>query len=403
MFICVFTGFTSGLPYFLLLQFIPLWLKNGGINKAEIGLFALTQVPYILKFVWAPFMDRYSLFSLGRRRSWMLFSQLVLFLLVILFAFLDPHNDLFIIALISLTVAFFSATLDIAVDAYRREILSDNELGLGNTIHINAYRVAGLVPGSLSLILTHYLLWQTVFVITALFILPGIIITLLIKEPTYAHSHKKRLAQIIIEPFLEFFQRNGIMSALLIVAFIFLYKLGDSMATSLISIFYIEMGFSELNIGLVAKNANFWPSIIGAFLGGLIMLKIGINKALWIFGFVQLTSIFGFIFLAHVGPFEHVDYKALLLLGAVVSFEYLGVGLGTAAFIAFIARTTNPNYTATQFALFSSIAAIPRTFMNATAGYIVNELGWSNFFSLCVLLAIPGMLLLLKVAPWKQK
>ncbi|OCG62868.1 AmpG family muropeptide MFS transporter [Gilliamella sp. wkB18] len=403
MLICIFTGFASGLPFYLLSQLLPAWLKSEGINIKTIGAFTLTQFPYILKFVWAPFMDNISLFNLGRRRGWMLTSQVILVLSIAILGFLSPSLNIWLIASISFIVALFSATQDIALDAFRRELLLDNEQGLGNTIHTNAYRIAGLVPGSLSLILSKYLPWDSVFIVTALFMLPAIIMTLKVKEPINQSPKIYKLEDIIIKPFSEFVTRNGIKTAVLILTFIFLYKLGDSMATSLATLFYMQMGFTLLDIGWIAKNASLWPSIFGALLGGILMIKIGINRALWLFGFVQVISILGFAWLSIEGPFTEITFYAKILLAIVIGFESLGVGLGSAAFVAFIAKTTNPLYTATQFALFTSIASIPRTLINSTTGIMVDYLGWTTFFGLCTILAIPGMLLLFKVAPWNTK
>jgi len=279
------------------------------------------------------------------------------------------------------------------LDAYRREILPDIELGLGNVIHVNAYKIAGLVPGSLSLILADHLPWHSVFIITALFMLPGFIMTLLVKEPEVKGGAPKTLKQAVIEPFHEFIARNGIRSALTILAFIFLYKLGDSMATALATPFYLDMGFSKTEIGLVAKNAGLWASVAGGILGGIWMIQLGINRALWLFGLVQMVAILGFAWLALVG-------HDVLVLALVIGFEAFGVGLGTAAFVAYIAQTTHPLYTATQFALFTSLAAVPRTVANAGTGFMVERMGWFNFFIACFLLAVPGMLLLYKIAPW---
>lgn len=403
MLICIFTGFASGLPFYLLLQLLPAWLESEGINIKTIGAFSLTQIPYILKFAWAPFMDNISLLGLGRRRGWMLTSQLILILFIAILGFFSPSLDIWLIATICFIIALFSATQDIALDAFRRELLLDKELGLGNSIHTNAYRVAGLVPGSLSLILSNYLPWDSVFIITALFMLPAIITTLLVKEPLNQAPKTHHIEDIIINPFREFITRNGIKTAMIILAFIFLYKLGDSMATSLATPFYLQMGYSRLDIGWIAKNASLWPSVIGALIGGILMIKIGINRALWSFGFVQVISILGFAVLSIEGPFTQIGRYQQILLALVIGFEALGVGLGSAAFVAFIAKTTNPLYTATQFALFTSIASVPRTLINATTGIMVEYLGWTTFFGLCTLLAIPGMLLLFKVAPWNAK
>jgi PAT family beta-lactamase induction signal transducer AmpG len=237
--------------------------------------------------------------------------------------------------------------------------------------------------------------WSSVFMITALFMLPGILMTIFVKEPALKEGRPKTLRAAVVEPFKEFMSRNGLKTATLILAFIFFYKLGDSMATALATPFYLDMGFSKTEIGLIAKNAGLWPSVIGGLLGGVWMFKLGINRALWIFGFVQMIAILGFAFLATVG-------HSLLWLGIVIGVEAFGVGLGTAAFVAYIAHTTHPLYTATQFALFTSLAAVPRTFANAATGFLVENLGWFKFFILCFILAIPGMLLLFKVAPWNE-
>jgi PAT family beta-lactamase induction signal transducer AmpG len=317
--------------------------------------------------------------------------------------YFSPAQEIGTVIWLTVAVALFSATQDIALDAYRREILAEHELGLGNSVHVNAYRIAGLVPGSLSLILADHLPWHQVFVITALFMLPGMGLALMAREPAVAGSVPKTLKEAVVEPFHEFMTRAGVKEALLILGFIFLYKLGDSMATALATPFYLDMGFAKSDIGLVAKHAGLWPAVFGGLLGGLWMVKIGINRALWLFGVVQLVSIFGFAWLAWLEPVAMVDAAALVRLALVIGFEALGVGLGTAAFVAFIARATNPLYTATQFALFTSLAAVPRTFVNATTGLLVEQMGWFSFFMLCAALAVPGMLLLLKVAPWHER
>ncbi len=393
MLICIFTGFSSGLPLYILISLVPAWLRSEGLDLKSIGLFALIQLPYTWKFLWAPLFDRYIL-PLGRRRGWMLVSQVALLLVIPLFGYLHPKLDLWSIACLSTIVAFFSASQDVVLDAYRRELLLEDELGLGNAIHVNAYKIAGLVPGALSLVLADHLSWDLVYIITALFILPGIIMTLLVDEPELKGA-PKTLKAAVIEPFEEFRSR-GIKPALLILAFIFFYKLGDSMATALATPFYLDMGFSKTEIGLIAKNAGLWPSVIGGLLGGIWMIRLGINRALWIFGAVQMIAILGFAWLAVVG-------HSPVWLAVVIGVEALGVGLGTSAFVAFIARATHPLYTATQFALFTSLAAVPRTFANAATGYMVESIGWKMFFLSCFFIAIPGMLLLFKVAPWNEQ
>jgi PAT family beta-lactamase induction signal transducer AmpG len=400
MLICIFTGFASGMPLYLLISLVPAWLRTEGVGLKEIGFFALIGLPYTWKFLWSPLLDRYqlSLFShtFGLRRSWMFATQILLFAAIAALGFFDPTTQIWSIAWLCLAIAFLSATQDIVLDAYRRQILPDQELGLGNSIHVNAYRIAGLVPGSLSLILADSLPWQQVFMITAAFMFVGIALTISVAEPKAHDRHPTTLKKAIAEPFQEFFSRQGVKQASLILAFMLLYKLGDSMATALATPFYLDLGFSMTQIGLIAKHAALWPMIFGGILGGILMLNIGINRALWLFGLVQIISILGFAVLARIG-------EGLWLLGLVISFEYLGVGLGTAAFVAFIARSTHPAFAATQLALFTALTAVPRTMASSVTGIIVEGIGWESFFYLCTLLAIPGMLLLFKVAPWNYK
>ncbi|AUN96508.1 AmpG family muropeptide MFS transporter [Pseudazoarcus pumilus] len=400
MLVCILTGFSSGLPLYLLFSLLPAWLKTEGLSLAVIGAFALIQFPYTWKFLWAPLLDRYALLSrLGRRRGWMLVSQIGLLAAIAWLGRLSPVDHLGLVVTLTVALAFLSATQDIALDAFRREILPDVELGLGNAIHVNAYRIAGLVPGSLSLILADHLPWSQVFLVTALFMLPGLLMTLMVREPAAAALAPRTLREAVVEPFREFFGRHGVRSALLVLLFLFLYKVGDSLAAALATPFYLDMGFTMTEIGVVAKNASLWPMVIGGILGGLWMLRLGINRALWVFGVAQVVSTAGFVWLAWLGPAE-ADAFRLLALAFVITGESLGAGLGTAAFVAFIARTTHPAYTATQFALFTSLMAVPRTFINATSGWLVEHIGWVDFFSLCVVIAIPGMLLLLRIAPW---
>ena len=401
MLICIFTGFSSGLPLYLLLNLLPAWLRTEGVDLKTIGFFALIQFPYTWKFLWSPLLDRFSIPGFGRRRGWMLVTQLGLLVVIGSLGGLDPKESIWPILWLAALLAFLSGTQDIAVDAFRREILDDNELGLGNAVHVNAYRIAGLIPGSLSLILADRLPWNEVFWITSAFMIPGMVMAWLVTEPI-VNGAPKTLRQAVTEPFHEFMGRQGWRGAVMVLGFIFLYKLGDSLCTALATPFYLDMGFTKTDIGLIAKHAGLWPAVIGALLGGLWMIRLGINRALWLFGVVQLVSIFGFVWLAAQGHYANIGAEERIALAFVIGLEALGVGLGTAAFVAFIARSTHPAYTATQMALFTSLAAVPRTFINASAGWLVETLGWGNFYWPCVALAVPGMVLLLKVAPWHE-
>ena len=401
MALCLSLGFASGMPLFVVLTLLGAYLRKEGVNLKEIGLFSLIMIPYTWKFVWSPLVDRYNLFHLGRRRSWMLISQIAVFFSIFLLGQFSPKTSLSVIAVVSVILSFASATQDIVIDAYRREILTDRELGLGTSLFITASRASSLVPGGLSLVIAQFLSWSDVFFITAAFMLPALVVTFFIKEPETINA-PRNLRQAIIEPFREFKDRRGLKSMFLIILFVFCYKLGDSMATALATPFYIDLHYDLLTIGLVAKNAGLWSMLIGGILGGVIMLKTGINKALWYFGFGQLITILGFVILAHEGIGSDTA-PSVFLLAFVIIAECLGAGLGTSAFVAFLSAQTNKTYAATQFALLTSLSAVPRTFCNATTGYIVEFMGWENFFIFCTVLAIPGMLLLLKVASFKSE
>ena len=395
MLICVFTGFSSGLPLYLLFQMVPYWLRTEGVGLAEIGFFALVQFPYTWKFLWAPIMDRYTLPFLGHRRGWILVTQLALLVSIAALGFSEPALSLWVVAYLAVAVAFFSASQDVVLDAFRRELLPDVELGLGNSVHVQAYRLSGLIPGGLGLILADRLPWHMVFVIVALFMLVGIVMTLVIAEAIKDPTPPRSLKESVIEPFREFIGRAGLGSALLVLAFLFFYKLGDNMATALQTPFFHDVGFTGTQIGTIAKFVGTTAAIVGGLVGGLIMVKVSINRALWLFGFVQIASILGFALLSIVGPNPW-------MLAFAMAFEYLGVGLGTAALTAFMAKSTNVAFAATQFALFTALISVPRVLASATTGLIVERTGWTNFFLICTLLAIPGMLLLFKVAPWNE-
>lgn len=414
MLICLFNGLSAGMPLFFLYHLIPAWLRTEGVDLKTIGLFSLVGIPYTWKFVWSPLMDRYSLPCLGRRRGWMLLTQIALLITMVLFGLFNPKHDIMSIAIISTILAFFSASQDIVLDAYRRELLADNELGLGNSMYVNGYRAAVFIPGGLGLILADRLSWPLVFLIIALFMLIGIVKTLLIKEACVEFQPPSNLTEAIVKPFREFFGRDGgIGRGLLILAFLFFYKLGDNLATALSTPFYLDLGFTKTVIGTLVKLVNFWAMLAGSLIGGVAIYKIGINRALWLFGFVQMFAILGFALLSEVGPDE-------LLLALVIGMEYLGVGLGTAALVAFMSKSTNKNFTATQFALFSSLIALPRSLANASSGFLIegikstdgiyyyffgawSGLGYTNFFVFCTFCAIPGMVLLKWVAPWNDK
>jgi PAT family beta-lactamase induction signal transducer AmpG len=396
MLICVFLGLSSGMPLYVLYQLVPGWLRFEQVDLGTIGLFALLTIPYNWKFVWAPFLDRYRLPFLGRRRGWILLTQILLLFSIAGFGGIDPAVNIRPVIWLVLATAFFSATQDIVIDGYRRELLPDNELGLGNSIHVNAYRISSLVPGSLALILSDTLPWSVVFPIVAVFMVVGITATLFYPETSDDALAPVSIRAAIVDPFVEFFTRDSFRHAVLVVLFIVLYKLGDNMATALQTPFFIDMGYSGTDIGIVAKSANLWASIAGGVVGGVIMLKISINRALWLFGIVQMATILGYAWLT-------VSQHSLFALFVANSFEYFGVGLGTAAITAFIAAQTDRRFSVTQLALLLSFVTVARTFTSAAAGFMIESMGYFNFFLVCFGLAFPGMLLLVWVAPWNGK
>lgn len=396
MLACLITGFASGLPLYLLIQFVPAWLREHEIDLSTIGLFGLMLFPYTWKFLWAPIMDKVVPPFLGRRRGWMLITQVALVIFMIALAFQDPNQNLSLIVVLVGCIAFFSASQDIVIDAYRRELLPDDELGAGNAFYIQSYRLASFVPGSLGLILSGFYPWSVAHLSIVAFMLIAIAATFWLEETSGAGNPPKDFRSAVVEPFKDFFTRQSIGSALLILLFIFLYKLGDNMATALETPFFLDMGFTTVEIGSVAKLSKSVGAAVGTIVGGVVMIKLGINRSLWLFGVFQIGSILGYAALSVVG----YSYPMLVVASGL---EYFGVGLGTVALVSFMSRETNTHFSATQFALFSSLASLPRMAAGASTGFIIESLGYTQFFVICFFCAIPGMLTLYKVAPWNEK
>lgn len=392
MLVALIMGFSCGLPLLLTMGVLQTWMKEEGIDLTVIGLINLVQIPYTWKFIWAPIMDRYTLPFLGRRRGWLLVAQLALIGSITGLGLFDPVNHFWLMVIMAILVAFFSATQDIVVDAYRREDLFDEELGLGSSLYIFGYRLGTMLAGGGGLIMADHMPWSMVYMVMGACMLIGVISTLLTPEPVLAKGTPKTLKDAVIEPFVEYFKRDG---ALWMLAFILLYKIGDNMASAIAAPFYLDIGFTKTEIGTVVKIFGIWAIIGGALIGGVLMVRLGINRSLWVFGFLQAISTACFAVLARIGP--HVA-----ALSAVIAFENLSSGMGTAAFVAFMASITNKRFTATQYALLTSLMASPRVLASAPTGYLAKHMGWESFFISCALIAIPGMLLLLKFAPWNS-
>lgn len=393
MFVSFLMGFACGLPLLLTSTVLQAWMKEEGVDLTLIGLMALVGLPYTLKFLWAPFLDRFTLSFLGRRRGWLLVAQMALVFAIAGLGLTNPVQNPVIMVIAALLVTFFSASQDIVVDAYRREDLADEELGLGSTFYINGYRIGMLLASGGGLILADHISFTAVYLIMAACMLPAIMTTLLTSEPVISAGTPKTLREAIVEPLVEYFSRE---KAGLVLAFILLYKIGDTMASAITTPFYLDIGFSKTEIGAVVKLFGFWATIAGSLIGGVLMLRIGINRSLWIFGFLQAISTAGFALLAHIG-------RSVPVLSGVIAFENLTGGMGTAAYAAFMGSITNKKFTATQYALLSSLMGVPRVLASAPTGFLAKHMGWEHFFIFCVFIALPGMLFLLKFAPWNPK
>jgi len=385
MLVALLMGFASGLPLLLTGSVLQAWLKDSGVDLTSIGLFALVGLPYTLKFLWSPLFDRFTPWLLGRRRGWLVGTQFVLAAALYGLSLAQPAiGNLLWISAAALLVAFFSASQDIVIDAYRRESLADDELALGSALYVNGYRVGMLLAGAGGLILADLFSFRAMYQLMAAVMVLCTVVTALAPEPPLPEGRPTTLVEAVLLPFRDYFTRDG---AWLMLAFILLYKLGDTMASAITTPFYLDLGYSKTEIGTVVKLFGFWATIVGGTLGGIWILRIGMSRALWIFGLGQMLSTFGFVVLASVTP-------TLFALAAVVTVENFTAGLGTAAFVGFMAGLTDRRFTATQYALLSSLMGVPRVLASAPTGWIAEWLGWPGFFLLCTLIAIPGLILL---------
>tara|TARA_R110002074_G_scaffold373069_1_gene548717 strand:+ start:2149 stop:3390 length:1242 start_codon:yes stop_codon:yes gene_type:complete len=393
MLMALLMGFASGLPLLLTGSVLQAWMTDEGVDLTTIGLFALAGLPYTLKFVWAPFFDRFTLPFLGRRRGWLFSAQICLVAAIFYLSLQQPSISPAGVAIAALLLTFFSATQDIVIDAYRRETLSDNEQGLGASLYVNGYRMGMLLASGGGLILADIVEFSTVYQLLALIMLLASLPTLFAAEPASTQKRPKTLQEAVIQPFVEFFQRR---EALFILLFILLYKVGDTMASNMTTPFYLDIGFTKTQIGTVVKLFGFGATITGGLLGGLLILKMGSYRALWSFGVLQAISTAGFVLLNLVGP-------STPLLAGVIAFENLSAGMGTAAFIGFMASQTDKRFTATQFALLTSLMGVPRVLIAAPTGWMAEIMGWGGFFIFCTLIAVPGLLILLRFKKWTPK
>jgi MFS transporter, PAT family, beta-lactamase induction signal transducer AmpG len=392
----LFLGFASGLPLFLTSRTLQAWMTTEGVDLKSIGLFSLVALPYSLKFLWSPLLDRYIPPFLGRRRGWLLIAQILLTLAIAAMAWQQPQQSLQLLAINALLIAFFSATQDIAFDAYRTDVLKKWEMGAGAAIGVLGYRLALIVTGSIALILADHLSWPVVYILMASLMLLSVIPSIFAPEPPPRDDTPQTLLAAVWLPFQEFFTRSGVVQGFLILVFIILYKLGDALINNMVTPFLLQTGFSQSAIGAVQGGMGMLATIVGVLVGGSLLSRWGINRSLWIFGILQGLSNFAYFILAQTGQ----NYSVMVL---AINIENFCGGLGTAAFVAFLMSLCNQRFSATQFALLSSLMAVSRDILVAPAGGIAAALGWPSFFFLTILATIPGLALLPLFAPWNEE
>lgn len=384
-------GFSSGLPLLATSSTLQAWLFDQGVSLEAIGLFSLVGLPYSLKILWAPVLDRYVPPILGRRRGWMLITQLATGLALLLLGAIAKDGSSEVIALSAILVAFWSASQDIVLDAHRRDILHDKELGLGNALFVTGYRVGMLTSGALALVVASYVGWVFAYALLGLCMIIGCVASICAPEPELVPPPES-LRRAVIDPIRSFLSHRRSM---IVVIFVIIFRLGDTLAQTMLTPFVLKLGYSKMQLAQIGQTFGLLATLLGGLAGGLAMLRWGINRALWIFGALQCLSTLGFMILPLL-PLQSLQ------LALVVGFENLCSGMGTAAFVALLARLTDKRYSATQFALLTCLMGIPRTLLGGTAGYLVTFLGWQGYFLGCAVAALPGMLLLHYVAPWQS-
>ena len=389
MIVALVMGFACGLPLLLTLSVLQAWMQEEGVDLTVIGMMALVGLPYTLKFLWAPILDRFTLPFLGRRRGWLLTAQICLMVAVSALGFCDPARHPAVLALAAFFVTFFSATQDIVVDAYRREDLPDNELGLGSSLYVDGYRVGMLLASGGGLILADHIPFAAVYQIMALCLLPGVLTTLLTTEPPVSAGSPTTLREAVVAPLVEYFSRKG---ALWVLAFILLYKLGDSTLGRMVKPFWVDRGYSLAEIGAISVSLGVALTIVGALIGGWFTNRYGIFRALLWLGLAQMVSNLGYVAVAAVDLPRESIYAA----SVVESFTQ---GLGTAAFLSFLMNLCDKEHAASQYAILSALFALTRDVVGAFSGLGVEAWGYAAYFAVTTALALPGLALLPLIKP----
>ncbi|MCM0604677.1 MAG: AmpG family muropeptide MFS transporter [Xanthomonadaceae bacterium] len=387
-------GFSAGAPLFLIGSTLQAWMSDEKVDLSLISLFSLVGLPYTLKFLWAPVMDRFVPQFLGRRRGWLVMIQSLLFMAMIGLSRTHPSIDPMSVAVWALLIAFLSASQDIVIDAYRRESLKDEELGIGVSLYIYGYRISKIFTEAFALILAERIPWNTVFIIMTFSMVVGLATTFFANEPKVEATPPKTLRETVVDPFVDLFQRKGVKEAFLVLSFILLYKLGDNMGLANITYYFLSVvGFTKTELATIVKTLGLGATLVGAFLGGVGVIKFGLYRSLWFFGILQIISTFSLSLLLLTGPNPWA-------LGIIIIAENLCTQMASSAFAAFLGSMTNKKFTATQYALFSSLMGVPRVLAAAPTGWIVQQVGWFSFYVICTLIAFPGLFLLTKIKPW---
>jgi MFS transporter, PAT family, beta-lactamase induction signal transducer AmpG len=386
-------GFSSGLPLALIGTTLQAWMTSENVDLRVIGIFSLVGLPYTLKVLWAPIMDRFTPPWLGRRRGWITITQLLLAVSILALGLCSPGTMPWVVASLAIVIAFCSASQDIVVDAYRADVLHEQELGAGAATTVVGYRLALIVSGAFALILSDFIPWSMVYVSMAALMLANMLFTFLAPEPSERVIPPKTLKDAVWEPLISFFRRSGAIEMLI---FVMVYKLSDAIAGAMTTPFLLELGFSRTDVGTVNKAFGLLSTILGTLAGGSVIAKIGINRSLWIFAFLQAFPHLAFTVLALMGK----NYPAMV---AAIGLENLCGGMGTAAFVAFMMRLCDKRFTATQYALVTSFMAVTRVLAGVPTGFMANSLGWPMFFAVSMLGALPGIVLLPRFAPWRAE
>lgn len=386
MLVAFLMGFCAGLPYLLPFRTLQVWMTEEGVSLKVLGIFSILGLPYCLKFLWSPFLDHIH-FRKNRRKFWLFISQIALTFLIAAIGFVNVKNGIYTLALFSFLICFFSATQDIVIDAYRRETLEDNELGLGSALYIYGYRLGLFIAGAGAIFLADQMPWKYVYFIMAGLMFCCLFVTGWADEPEIKVSSELRFFKMLSSPFLDFFKRKSVFY---IIAFILLYKLGDSVAGAMAMPFYLKIGFTKTQIAAFAKTLGLFSTFLGLLLGGIIILKKGIKMSLFLFGILQAVSTLGFSFLSLMGPFVPG-------LATMIFFEDLSAGMGTAALVAYMGMMANKQFSATQYALMTSVMCFSARLIPGMSGYMAESLNWFLFFLVCAIMAIPGLYLITRI------